>query len=181
MNEYPMSLNDYMINYLQNGRMDLHDVNDVTKNILDGLYFLSKRGVIHQDIKSKNIMLKEKDNLNCCVLIDYGTAQLVDFTGKKDEVNGKIMEESIYITPMYSAISIHEGSKKSFKDDLQAFFFNTYEWLTGELPWVKCEQNYAEIYRMKKEFYYNFSEDNNLSFKENNFQRSFVHILPMAI
>uniref|UniRef100_A0A0K0FTI8 non-specific serine/threonine protein kinase n=1 Tax=Strongyloides venezuelensis TaxID=75913 RepID=A0A0K0FTI8_STRVS len=169
MDEYPMSLNDYMINYLQNGRMDLHDVNDVAKNLLDALCFLSKCGVIHQDIKSKNIMLKEKDNLSYCILIDYGTAQLVDFKEIKDEVNGKIMEENIYITPMYSAISIHEGSRKSFKDDLQAFFFNIYEWLTGELPWVRCKQNYIEIYRMKKELYYNFSGDNNLSFKENNF------------
>uniref|UniRef100_A0A0N5C626 non-specific serine/threonine protein kinase n=1 Tax=Strongyloides papillosus TaxID=174720 RepID=A0A0N5C626_STREA len=169
MDVFPMSLDEYRNRCLPDGKFSLNDINDVVGNLLDALKYLSSFYVIHQDIKPANIMLKEMNNLKQVVLIDYGTAQMVDVSEKKDETTEEMLKKKVCMTPMYCAISIHEGSHKSFIDDLQAIFFNVYEWLTGELPWKHCKNNYNEIYRLKKEMYCLFSEDKKLNFSENNF------------
>ena len=66
---------------------NLQDIKLVMKNILLGLSFLHQNNLIHNDIKSQNIVLKEKNSLHDIRIIDFGLSIITK--ERFDQVNFK--------------------------------------------------------------------------------------------
>ena len=66
--------NDNLYNYLiKKPNITLKEIKKIIKQILNGISYLESLGIIHQDLKLENIMIKEDNNNNIYIkIIDFG-------------------------------------------------------------------------------------------------------------
>ncbi|MDO8550718.1 MAG: protein kinase [Ignavibacteria bacterium] len=101
-------------------------INDVLKyavQIAEGLEAAHKKGIVHRDIKSSNIMISEDGKVK---IMDFGLAKL--FNSQVTKSNQTLGTLS-YISPEQL-----QGLKVDFRADFWSFGVVLYEMLTGTLP-----------------------------------------------
>ena len=66
--------NNNLYNYLiKKPNITLKEIKKIIKQILNGISYLESLGIIHQDLKLENIMIKEDNNNNINIkIIDFG-------------------------------------------------------------------------------------------------------------
>jgi serine/threonine protein kinase len=66
--------NNNLYNYLiKNPNITLKEIKKIIKQILNGISYIETLGIIHQDLKLENIMIKEDNNNNTNIkIIDFG-------------------------------------------------------------------------------------------------------------
>ena len=57
------------------GGLDELDMDEMIVDVLSGLDFIHKRGIMHLDLKPENIMKSSVDSKPCWVIIDFGNAE----------------------------------------------------------------------------------------------------------
>jgi serine/threonine-protein kinase len=114
-------LNDYRI---RGQRMPLPEILRILSEVLDGLGYAHKEGIIHRDIKPANIMLTKRGQ---AVLTDFGIAQIVGST--QYTVSGALMGTLNYMAP-------EQGLKGTCdeRSDIYSLGIVLYEMLTGYTP-----------------------------------------------
>ena len=100
---------------------------ELTKGILNALYEVHKKGIIHRDIKPDNILLGEKGEP---ILIDFGIARMEEESIQKPKTGtGMTIGTVTYMSPEQL-----EGKKIDIRTDLYSVGILLYELLTGEPP-----------------------------------------------
>uniref|UniRef100_A0A0N5BD47 non-specific serine/threonine protein kinase n=1 Tax=Strongyloides papillosus TaxID=174720 RepID=A0A0N5BD47_STREA len=153
--KYAMTFKEFR-NRHNNGNNTTHifDIHNVTKNVLSALHYLARYKVIHLDIKSANIMLRNLNDTSRCVLIDFGSAQIeTSFFTTQFVYKEKVIRHKASLTPLYAPLSIHESSNLSLVDDVESLYYNIFEWSTGSLPWKSKCSNLDALYTTKKLFF----------------------------
>ena len=114
-------LNEYRI---RGERMPLPEILRILTEVLDGLGYAHKEGIIHRDIKPANIMLTKRGQ---AVLTDFGIAQIVGST--QYTVSGALMGTLNYMAP-------EQGFKGTCdeRSDVYSLGIVFYEMLTGYTP-----------------------------------------------
>jgi len=96
---------------------------DIVIDVLTGLSFAHKRGIVHRDIKPANIRISEDGRAK---IMDFGVAHLA---------SSKLTSTGASLgTPSYMAPEQITGGKTTPATDLFAVGAVLYELLTGELP-----------------------------------------------
>ena len=96
---------------------------DVVIDVLTGLSFAHKRGIVHRDIKPANIRISEDGRAK---IMDFGVAHLA---------SSKLTSTGASLgTPSYMAPEQITGGKTTPATDIFAVGAVLYELLTGELP-----------------------------------------------
>jgi serine/threonine protein kinase len=115
----------------QEAPLSPRDASSIALRVLGGLCAVHATGVVHRDLKSDNIMLRQRTS-GCweAVIMDFGLARALDENGQA-EVTGSA---SILGTLSYMAPEQLLGGAESPKTDLFAFGVVFYEMLTGILP-----------------------------------------------
>ena len=105
----------------QSPKLSEAEIKHIVLNVLSTLEHVHSRGIIHNDIKPDNIILRLQNNLP--VLIDFGVAKKIN-----DDY-----EHNIVGTPGYMSIEQAMG-KATFSNDLYSLGLTAIHLLTGKSP-----------------------------------------------
>ena len=110
----------FIYEYLPNGMLEKYD-KDIIKGVYNGLLYLYKQGIIHRDIKAKNIIMKG----NTPFIIDFGLSKMLS--------KNNLCYES-YGTLEYIAPEILEGKGYNHKCDVWSFGIMLHSLKYGSVP-----------------------------------------------
>ncbi len=118
---------------IKEGPMSLASIVKVLEQIASALDYAHQRGVIHRDLKPKNVMFDQEGN---AILTDFGIAKIVD-----DEL--ALTRTGLSMgTPLYMAPEQWQGKPADAQTDIYALGVIVYEMLTGSVPF-KADTPYA--------------------------------------
>jgi len=118
-------------------KLEAGKVVELALQIAEGLQAAHKKGIVHRDIKSTNIMVTEEGKIK---IMDFGLAKI----GKGIQLT---KEQSTLGTAAYMSPEQVRGEDVDHKSDIWSFGVVMYEILTGELPfkgdyeppWAQCQ------------------------------------------
>ena len=113
----------------------IDDITNIATQIAEGLQAAHGKGIVHRDIKSNNIMVKESGQVK---IMDFGLAKIVG--GPQVTKSGTTLGTVAYMSPEQAL-----GDEIDQRTDIWSFGVVLYEMLTGELPF-KGEYEQAIIY-----------------------------------
>ncbi len=124
------------------GPLPWREAEFIALQLCDGLAAIHKAGVIHRDLKSRNIMLTTRAGALCAVITDLGLAQEVGSTMSLDA-----RPEG---TPAYMAPEQFESLPVSAATDIYALGVVLYEMVAGKHPFPATNALGAAVRRAKR-------------------------------
>ena len=120
---------------LESGPLELDEALRIALQAAQGLQIAHKKGVVHRDIKSANIMVTED---NQAKIMDFGLARMTGGTLITQE--GMTMGTIAYMSPEQA-----RGEEVDFRSDIWSLGVVLYEMFTGQLPFIG-EHDQAVVY-----------------------------------
>ncbi|PON32026.1 Serine/threonine protein kinase [Parasponia andersonii] len=124
------TLNDIVSRH--GGRLDESSIGYYTREIVRGLEYLHSLGIVHCDIKGRNILVGEKGPK----IADFGCARPGNSA------------EPIAGTPMFMAPEVARGEHQGFSSDIWSLGCTIIEMASGGSPWPNAGDPIAILYRI---------------------------------
>jgi len=125
---------------IESGPFEIYEALRIAIQAAEGLQEAHKKGVVHRDIKSANIMVTEKDQAK---IMDFGLARVTGTTLVTME--GMTMGTIAYMSPQQA-----RGERVDHRTDIWSLGVVLYEMFSGQLPF-KGEHDQAVIYSILNE------------------------------
>jgi TolB-like protein/tRNA A-37 threonylcarbamoyl transferase component Bud32/Tfp pilus assembly protein PilF len=125
---------------LEQGLLGLDEAIRIAIQTAEGLQEAHKKGVVHRDIKSANILVDERGQTK---IMDFGLARMTGTTLLTKE--GMTMGTIAYMSPEQA-----RGESVDFRTDIWSFGVVLYEIFSGELPF-KGDHEQAVMYSLLNE------------------------------
>jgi len=109
---------------IESGPLDLDEAIRIALQVSEGLQEAHKKGVVHRDIKSANIMVTEKGQAK---IMDFGLARMTGGTLLTQE--GSTMGTIAYMSPEQA-----RGEEADFRTDIWSLGVVLYEIFSDQLP-----------------------------------------------
>jgi serine/threonine protein kinase len=120
--------------------LSIEEILNISIQIAEGLNVAHKKGIVHRDIKSDNLMLTAEGLVK---IMDFGLAKLKGVT--KLTKTGTTLGTLQYMSPEQA-----QGKEADQRSDIFSFGVVLYEMITGQLPF-KGEHEAAVIYSIVNE------------------------------
>ncbi|AET39053.1 PDPK1 family serine/threonine-protein kinase Ecym_3586 [Eremothecium cymbalariae DBVPG len=114
--------------------------------ILNGIYFLHRHGIIHRDIKPENILLDKSMKVK---LTDFGTAKLLNRKDGTEEYDLTTRSKSFVGTAEYVSPELLNDSWVDHKCDIWAFGCILFQMIAGKPPF-KATNEYLTFQKVMK-------------------------------
>jgi eukaryotic-like serine/threonine-protein kinase len=125
---------------IESGPIEMEEALKIAAQAAEGLQEAHKKGVVHRDIKSGNIMVADRGQVK---IMDFGLARTADKTLLTKE--GTTMGTIAYMSPEQT-----KGETVDQRTDIWSFGVVLYEMLAGCLPF-KGDNDQAVLYSILKE------------------------------
>jgi TolB-like protein/tetratricopeptide (TPR) repeat protein/predicted Ser/Thr protein kinase len=125
---------------IESGPLELDEALRIATQVAEGLQIAHKKGIVHRDIKSSNIML---DDRNQAKIMDFGLARMTGGTLLTKE--GTAMGTIAYMSPEQA-----RGEEVDHRTDIWSLGVVLYEMFSGQLPF-KGEHDQAVVYSILNE------------------------------
>jgi len=122
------------------GPLELDEAISIAAQVAEGMQEAHKKGVIHRDIKSANIMVTEKSQAK---IMDFGLARISGTTLLTKE--GSTMGTIAYMSPEQA-----RGQEVDHRTDIWSLGVVLYEMFSGQLPF-KGEHDQSVVYSILNE------------------------------
>ncbi|CAK9881490.1 unnamed protein product, partial [Sphagnum jensenii] len=116
--------------------LDEHLIRSYTKSLVKAIHYLHCRGIVHCDIKGKNVLVG-----------NAGTVKLADFGSAKRISNGT-MENKVNGTPLWMAPEVVLQKEQGFPSDIWSLGCTVVEMATGRAPWAHIADPFVALYRI---------------------------------
>ncbi|XP_024004494.1 mitogen-activated protein kinase kinase kinase 17 [Eutrema salsugineum] len=113
------------------GKLPEPAIRSYTSQILKGLMYLHERGIVHCDLKSRNVLVEETGAV--LKIADMGCAKSVG----ESEFSG---------TPAFMAPEVARGEEQRFPADVWTLGCTVIEMMTGSNPWPELNDVVAAMY-----------------------------------
>ncbi len=124
------------------GRLGPEETLLIAVQLCRGIAAAHRKGVLHRDLKSSNVMLVEADGAARAVITDFGTALRLD---PAEAVASPI---GFYGTVAYTAPEQLQGEQHSQASDIYSLGLIFYEMLTGRRPFQSKSQLMEAVARL---------------------------------
>jgi serine/threonine protein kinase/Tfp pilus assembly protein PilF len=121
-------------------RLQIDEIISIAVQVAEGLEAAHKKGIVHRDIKSQNIMISDEGKVK---IMDFGLAKVLGET--QITKIGTMLGTAAYISPEQAM-----GHEVDQRTDIWSFGVVLYEMLTGRLPF-KGDYEQAIIYSILHE------------------------------
>ncbi len=135
---------------IKSGPIPLDEAINIATHIAEGLDAAHKKGIVHRDVKSSNIMITEDGKIK---IMDFGLAKISG--GDQVTQIGTTIGTVAYMSPEQT-----RGDEVNNQTDIWSFGVVLYEMLTGELPF-RGDYEQAIIYSILNEEPQPFDVDEN--------------------
>jgi len=125
---------------IESGPLELDEALRIAIQVAEGLQEAHKKGVVHRDIKSANIMVDERAQAK---IMDFGLARMTGGTLLTKE--GMTMGTIAYMSPEQA-----RGEEVDHRTDIWSFGVVLYEMFSGQLPF-KGDHDQAVVYSILNE------------------------------
>ncbi|UCC39895.1 MAG: protein kinase [Candidatus Aminicenantes bacterium] len=125
---------------IESGPLELDEALRIATQVAEGLRGAHKKGVVHRDIKSTNIMVTEADQAK---IMDFGLARVTGGTLVTKE--GTTMGTIAYMSPEQA-----RGEEVDHRTDIWSLGVVLYEMFSGQLPF-RGEHDQAVVYSILNE------------------------------
>ncbi|CAI9787588.1 unnamed protein product [Fraxinus pennsylvanica] len=123
------------------GCLDEPMISHYTSHIVHGLEYLHSTGVVHCDIKGRNILIGEDG----AKISDFGCAKRIKNPGESTRDD---REAWIGGTPAFMAPEVARGEEQGFPADIWALGCTIIEMATGGSPWPNLTHPSSLLYRI---------------------------------
>ncbi|XP_009383559.2 mitogen-activated protein kinase kinase kinase 17-like [Musa acuminata AAA Group] len=123
------------------GRLDEVAIRTHACDVLRGLAYLHSRGVVHCDVKGRNVLIGSDGRAK---IADLGCASRI--RGDEEEVEGDC--QRLRGTPMFMAPEVARGEEQGPAADLWALGCTIIEMATGRPPWPDVSDPVIAIHRI---------------------------------
>jgi len=149
LDQYFLESNGYLVSILMVSKVDGNTlpssetqlpIQDCAKAVADVSYslgILHDRGIVHRDIKPKNIIYLNRSRCGDgdTTLIDFGSAQLVGSPFSYEQVVASCLG-ICFSTEGFSSPELERGESPTFSDDTFSLGVTSYYLLTGTVPFT---------------------------------------------
>lgn len=116
------------------GRVPYQRALPIFRQVCDGLDAAHKKGIVHRDLKSANVVLLKEDNNEIVKIVDFGIAKMLPGSGKENQ--GLTQTGEVFGSPIYMSPEQCIGKTLDARSDIYALGCLMYETLTGDPPLV---------------------------------------------
>lgn len=133
----------------EDGPLLWKDAQKIGIEICAGLQAIHDAGIIHRDLKSRNVMLANRNGATCAVLMDFGLARRFS---PSDSPTDPAFSKPGFIagTPDYMAPEQFQGTEISPATDIYALGVVLYEMVTGKHPFEASSPVGAAVLRGRR-------------------------------
>jgi tetratricopeptide (TPR) repeat protein len=133
----------------QSGPLSWRDAQSIGVEICAGLQAIHQAGIIHRDLKCRNVMLASRNGSTCAVLMDFGLARETR-SPTSETITDLTRPGTIEGTLDYMAPEQFEGAEVLPATDVYALGIVLYELVTGKHPFAASTPVEAAVLRGRR-------------------------------
>ncbi len=119
----------------QNAPADFSEPLSIIADIVQGLSYAHKQGIVHFDLKPGNVFITDDGTTK---ILDFGIARAIRASGKKMTTDTAELGDMIALTPRYASLEMLRGETPDLRDDIYALAIIAYQLLAGKYPFGEC-------------------------------------------
>jgi eukaryotic-like serine/threonine-protein kinase len=117
------------------GKIALASVQEVLRQLLDGLIYAHSKKIVHRDLSTNNIMWTRQKTVK---IMDFGLAKVIKDLSSEQSIMGG--------TPSYMSPEQTLGAPIDHRTDIYSLGICMYEMLIGELPFQTGDMGYHHLH-----------------------------------